>query len=134
LLAQLWKELCNHIVSGQSLPISSFKELFSNHAACVDEEISRARHIQKLTRALGIQDVVCTNNPGIGICEQGEIDFAAIREVLQDGFAVVANRCEFHSLLVESCFCNLQLNQLRFAVWSPIRRAEEEQNGAVRPL
>jgi hypothetical protein len=37
-------------------------------------------------------------------------------------------------LLLEFCFGDLQLNQLPFAVGSPVRRTEEEENRAARGL
>ena len=54
-------------------------------------------------------------------------------EVLEDGGAVVTDRREFDPLFLESLSCVLQLDQLRFAERSPIRRAEEKKDGPVRP-
>lgn len=56
----------------------------------------------------------------------------AIGEVFEYGFGVVADRREANPLLLESCLGVLQLNQLPFAVGSPIRGTEEEENRAVR--
>ena len=50
----------------------------------------------------------------------------------QDCFRVVADRRQLDSLLFESWNCTLQLDQLPFAEGSPVGRAEEEKNGAVR--
>src|SRR2546426_12276495 len=69
---------------------------------------------------LDVQNVVGANDLRIGVGEQRKIDFAAIGEIFQYGFAVIADRCEPDSLLLELCFGVLQLNQLPFAVGSPI--------------
>ena len=132
--AQLWKEFNNHVVSGKPLAVLRFKELFSNHAMGVDKEISRASHTLELTCSRDVQNLVGANDLGIRVGEQGEIDFAAVREVFQYGFTVIADRREFDSLLLEPCFGVLQLNQLPFTVGSPIRGTEEEENRAVRCL
>ena len=128
--------------SGKSLAITLFPESRSRYLASknfsritplgVDEEISGTRHAVELSRGLGVQNLVGANDLGIGIGEHGEIDLAAIREVFQYGFAVVADRRELDSLLLESCFGILQLDQLPFAVGSPIRGTEKEQDRAVR--
>ena len=133
-LAQFRKEFGNHVVSGKPLPVLRFEELFSNHAVGVDEEISGARHALELADGFDVQNLIGANDFGVGVGEQGEIDLPAVREIFQYGFAVIADRREFDSLLLESCFGVLQLDQLPFAVGSPIRGTEKEQNRAVRSL
>ena len=132
--AKLRKEFNNHVVPGKPLAVLRFEELFSNHATSVDKEISRASHALELTRGLDVENLVGANDPGIGIGEQGKIDFAAIREVFQYRFVIIADPGESDSLLFKPCFGVLQLNQLSFAVRSPIRGTEEEENRAVRCL
>ena len=100
----------------------------------VDKEISWARHTLELTRGLDVQNLVGANDLGIGVGEQRKVDFATIREVFQYGFVVIADRRQFDSLLLKPCFGVLELNQLPFAVRSPIRRTEEEENRSVRCL
>ena len=100
----------------------------------VDKEISWARHTLELTRGLDVQNLVGANDLGIGVGEQGKIDFATIPEVFQYGFVVIADRRQFDSLLLKPCFGVLELNQLPFAVRSPIRGTEEEENRSVRCL
>jgi hypothetical protein len=53
------------------------------------------------------------------------------REVFEDCRAVVANRRQLDPLLLESFFGVLQLDELRFAIRSPIGGAEEEENRSV---
>ena len=82
----------------------------------------------------GVQNLVGANHFGIGVGKHREIDLPAVGEIFQYFFAVVADRREFDPLLLESCFGVLQLDQLPFAVGSPIRGTEKEENRAVRSL
>ena len=66
-----------------------------------------------------------------GSASRGKLDLAPVGEVLQDFLAVIADRRHFESLLFESCFRVLQLDQLPFAVGSPVGGTKEEKNGAV---
>ena len=79
-----------------------------------------------------VQNLIGPNRFGIRVGKQGKFNLAAVREIFQDLFAVVADRREFDPLLLESCFGALQLDQLPFAVGSPIGGTEEEENRAVR--
>jgi len=133
-LAQLRKKPCNHIVSGKPLTVLRFKEFFSNHALSVDEEISRARHTLVLAHGLDVENLVGTKDFGVRVGEQGKINLPAVRKVFQNGLSVIADRREFDSLLFESCFCVLQLNQLPFAVGSPVRGTEKQENRSVSSL
>src|SRR5206468_5480804 len=103
-------------------------------AARVEKEISGTSHIFELPRGLGVHNLVGANDLGVGVREQREIDLAAAGEVFQYGFAIVADTRQLDSLLLELCFGVLQLNQLPFAVGSPIRGPEEQQNRAMRSL
>jgi hypothetical protein len=73
-----------------------------------------------------IQDLIGTNDFGVGIGEQRKIDFAAVRERFQDALGVIADCRELDPLFLESRLRILQLNQLPFAVWSPIGRTKEQ--------
>jgi hypothetical protein len=75
--------------------------------------------------------LIGANNFGIGIGKQGKIDFPAIREILQYGFAIVADARNLQSLFFESRLGVLQLDQLPLAVGSPICRTKEEQDRAM---
>lgn len=97
----------------------------------IDEEISGARHTLVLARSLYVQNLVGAKDLGIGVGQQGEFDLTAIREVFQNGFAVIANRRELNSLLLESGFCVLQLYQLPFAIGSPVRGTKKEENRSL---
>lgn len=56
------------------------------------------------------------------------------REVFQNSLGIVADRSKFDPLFLESRFRVLQLDQLPFAVGSPIGRTEEEKNCAFGTL
>src|SRR6266478_4450514 len=100
----------------------------------VGEEVSGTRHIQELASRLGIQYLIGANDLGIRIGEQRKIDFAAVGEGFQYGFRVIADRRELDPLLLEPCLGVLELNQLPFAVRSPIRRSKEKQHRAAQSL
>ena len=55
-----------------------------------------------------------------------------VREVFQNGFGIVADSSQFDALIFESRLSALQLDQLPFAIRSPVRRTEEEENRAFR--
>jgi len=55
----------------------------------------------------------------------------ALGEVLQYGRAVVADRSQLDPMLLKSLFRVLQLDQLRFAEGSPVRRSEEKKYRSV---
>src|SRR6516225_3687925 len=69
-----------------------------------------------------------------GSATMGVLNFVPIRKIFQDLLGVIADGCEFDSLLFESRDSTLQLNQLPFAERSPISGAKKEQNGPVRSL
>ena len=130
-VAQRWEKLANHIVSGKSFPVLRFEELLPDHALRIDEEIPRPRHALELSGPLGVQDLIGPNGFRIGIGEQGKLNLAPVSEVLQYFLAVIADCRQLDPLLVKSCFRVLQLDQLRFAVGSPVGRTKKKENGAV---
>ena len=67
-----------------------------------------------------------------GSASRGKFDLLPVGERLQYFHAVVADGRQFDSLLFKSCFGVLQLDQLPFAVRSPVGGTKEKQNGAVR--
>ncbi len=69
---------------------------------------------------------------GIGIGQQRKIDLPAVREIFQDLLTIVTDGGEREPLLLKSGLGILQLDQLPFAVGSPIGRTEKEKNGPVR--
>ena len=130
--AQFRKELGDYVVPGEPFPVFRFEELFPNDPVRVDEEISGPRHSLVLTDGFAVENLIGPNRFGVGVGEQGKINLLAVREVFQYFFAVIADGREFDPLLLESCFGALQLNQLPFAVGSPIGGTEKEKNRAVR--
>jgi hypothetical protein len=55
-----------------------------------------------------------------------------VRKIFDDGFAVIADGSQLDALLFKSCDGGLQLDQLPFAVRSPIGGTENQQNSSVR--
>jgi hypothetical protein len=57
-----------------------------------------------------------------------------VSEFLEYSFTVVTDGRQLDPLLLKPFSCCLQLDQLRFAEGSPIRRTEKQQNGSIRSL
>jgi len=133
-VAQRWKQLTNHIVSGESLPVLHFEEFFPNRALRIDKEIPGPRHALVLSDRLGVQDLIASNGFRIRIGEQRKLNLSPVREVLQDCLAVIADGRQFDPLFFKSCFRVLQLDQLPLAVGSPVGGTEKKENCAVRAL
>src|SRR6266853_1496971 len=133
-LTQFRKEFCHQTVRGNAFPVLGFKKLFTNHPLSVDEKISGTRHSLKLAGGFVIHNLVLAQDLGIRISEHGKIYLAAIGEGFQDRHAVIADRSEFDPLFLESCLGVLQLDQLPFAIGSPIRGTEEEEHRSLRSL
>ena len=74
------------------------------------------------------------NSLGIRIGQQRKVDLSPVGEVFQDFWAVVTDGGQREPLLLKSGLGVLQLDQLPFAVRSPVGRTEKEKNGAVRSL
>ena len=58
----------------------------------------------------------------------------AIRKILENSLAVVADGSQFDTLLFKSLFGSLQLHELRFAEGSPVGGAKKQQNRAAAPF
>ena len=123
---EAWNLLSNKSASKAFDRSCFFEEFLANHATRIYEEVSRPCHAVKLSCGFAVQNLIGANNFGIGIGKQGKIDFAAIREIFQYGFAIVADARNLQSLFFESRLGVLQLDQLPFAIGSPICRTKEE--------
>jgi hypothetical protein len=84
-----------------------------------------------LSGSLGVQHLIGANRVGIGIGEQGKVNLAAVGERPQYLNAVIADGRQLEALLLKSCFRVLQLDQLPFAVRSPVGGTKEKENRAV---
>src|SRR4029077_14026859 len=118
--AQFGEKLGNDVIAGKAFAIFGLEEFLADDALGIDEEVSGARHSFELADGFGVQDLVGANGLGIGIGQQRKIDFAAVREIFQDFGAVVADGGELDPLLLKSGLGCLQLDQLPFAVGSPV--------------
>ena len=126
------KQLGNDVIAGEAFAILGLEELLANDPFGVDEEISGARHSLELAGRFGVQDLVGANGLGIGIAQQRKVDLPAVGEIFQNFRAVVADCRQLDPLLLKPGLGVLQLDQLPFAVGSPIGRTEKQKNGAVR--
>ena len=131
-LAQFRKEFSDNVVSGKPFAVLASKN-FSRITPLVSMKKYPGRAMPLYwPMASAVQNLIGANNFGVGIGKQGEIDFAAIREIFQYGFAIVADARNFQALFFESRLSVLQLDQLPFAIGSPICRTKKEQDRAVR--
>ncbi len=80
---------------------------------------------------LGVQHPISLDHLGVGIGQQRKLDLAPIREILKYFYAVVADRGQRNALFFEARLSALQLDQLPFAVRSPIGRTEKQEHGAI---
>jgi hypothetical protein len=134
LLAQFREKLGNDIIPRVPRPVLRFEELLPDDALSIDEEIPWARHALVRSDRFGVQQPISPNDLGIGVGEQREFDLSPTGEVSQDCFTVVADSRQLDSLFLKSRFRRLQLDQLLFAVRSPIGRTDKEKNRALRPF
>jgi hypothetical protein len=84
-----------------------------------------------LSGAFGVQHLIGANGFRVGIGEQRKVNLAAVGERLQYLDAVIADGRQLEPLLFKSRFGVLQLDQLPFAVGSPVGGTKEKENRAV---
>jgi len=78
-----------------------------------------------------VEDPERTDDVRIRVGQQGEGDLFAIREILQHGHRIVADGGQPQAAFPNQAIVAFQLHELGFAVGSPIRRAVEDQQGAL---
>jgi hypothetical protein len=81
----------------------------------------------------GVDDAVPPDGGGADVRQERKGDLVPIGEVSQNLLRVVRDRRQSDAVLAEFVDPTLQLDELRAAVRSPIRGAEEYQHGAARP-
>jgi hypothetical protein len=91
-LPQFREKLRDHAISGEPFPVFCVEKLLSNNSLRVNEELPRPRHAFELPHSFGVQYLVCLNRLGIGVGKQRKVNLAAIREILEYLYAVVADR------------------------------------------
>jgi len=134
LFGEFRKELAHYVVRRETVGILCFKIHLANNALRIDVDEPRVRHPSGFAARLRVKDIKAADHFGILIGKQRKLDFVPVGKVLQDRWTVVTDRRKLDALGFKSLFCILQLHELRFAEWSPIRGTEEEKNGATRPL
>src|SRR5579863_5068341 len=119
-LPQFWEELRNHAISGEAFAVFRVEKFLSNDSLGVDEEVPGPRHTFELSYSFGVQYLVRLDHLGVMVGEQWKVNLAAVREILEYFYAVVADRRHLDPLPLESRSCSLQLDQLAFTVRSPV--------------
>ena len=128
LLREFGEKPANDIVRREAVRVLSIEILLANIAVFVDIEKAGMRHPFGHTLRFYIKDIKAANDLGIWVGQQRKFDIVPLREVHEDGWAVVANCSKLDALLFESSFSVLQLHELRFAERSPVGGTEEKEN------
>ena len=114
-----------------------FLEIFRLHHAVganqVFAGVGNAVELMRFSDAR-IEDSECPDHLGVGIGEKRHGQTAALREIPQKLRTIEANRRDVDAFSFKGLALPIQLNQLAFAVRSPIRRTVKQQQQAVRPL
>ena len=127
--SELFRENVGHSIP---LRVILFEILRDHHALGV--KYVRARVWNSVERSLGrgfIQDAVSADDLRVRIGKQRKRDVLSIGEAFENRGAVVTDGRQSQRLLADFGKTLFQLDQLGFAIRSPIGRAEEDQN---RPL
>jgi len=74
------------------------------------------------------------NDFGVGVRQQGKLDFVVLGEILPDRRTIVADGGQPQSLRFKSFFSVLQPHELRFAEGSPIGGTKKKKDSALRPF
>ena len=111
---KLREQLRDYAISSKAFPVFRAEKLLSNDSLGVDKEIPRPRHAFELPDGFGVQHLVSLDGLGIRVGQQGKLNLATVREILQYIDAVVANRRQRDPLFFESRPGTLQLDQLAF--------------------
>ena len=104
------------------MAIVVLKVFGDDDAGRIQDERARVRNAEGRTRLFDrvVQDAQTANGLRIGVREQGEVDALALGEGVQDGFAIVADPGQAQAELAKLVFVLFQLDELGFAVGSPI--------------
>ena len=116
--SQFGEELGNYVVPGEPLPGIPLRRTYPRITPlCIDEEVPGRAMPFKSTDDKRIQNPIASETFFDYDGRTWGIGFAGSRgEVFQDLLSVITDGRQFDSLLFESCFGALQLNQLPFAV------------------
>jgi len=120
-LGQFREKFPNNIVRREAVRVLCFEISLANHSALVNVEKSGMRHPPVHTFRFFIKDFETANDPRLGVGQQWKLDFMSLCKVREDSLSIVANRGQLDALSLELCFRVLQLHELRFAKWSPVR-------------
>ena len=90
--SKLREKFRDQAISGNSLPVFRVEKLLFNDSLGVDKEIPRPGHAFVLSDGFGVQHLVSGDDLGIRVGQQGKLNLATVREILQYFDAVVANR------------------------------------------
>src|SRR5271154_5639071 len=130
-LCKFWEKLSNKAVRRKPIGLFPLKIFFSNDAGCVDIEVPGMRHPFLFSGGLSVQDLEHPNDLGIWIGQKREINLVPVSKILQYRRTIVANSRQCKTVLRKLRLGALQLNQLRFAERSPVRRSEEQEDGPI---
>jgi hypothetical protein len=79
-----------------------------------------------------VENLEGPNRLRVRIAQERKVDLVPVGKVLQDFRAIVTDRRQLDPSALESLFCLLELDELRFAERSPVGGAEEKKNSPIR--
>ena len=91
LRAQLREEFRNDIICRESVRVLRREILFANNPARVDIEESGVGHSFGHSFRFCVKHVEMANDFGVGVRQQGKLDFVPLGEILQDRGTIVAD-------------------------------------------
>ena len=103
------------------------EKLRSDHTLGIDDERPREGNTLSLALRRGVEDIVFLNDLTLGIGQEGEADLRRVGEFLEDAGRIVADSDDLDARLIDRLEVTLQLDQLRAAEWSPVRRTVKDQ-------
>ena len=114
--------------------VDRFEDARRDDAATVDDERAGERIPVELVLRVDrrVEDAVALDRVRARVGQQRKRDATSRREIGQRGHRVIADRGQAHAGLANLGKTALQLHELRFAVRSPVGRAEEDDDGALR--
>ncbi len=131
---QFRKEFGHDAMPGLPSTVFRLEKLLPNSSRGIKEKITRPGHAFEESRSFGIEEAVFPDDRGIGIGKQWEADQVPVSEIFQDGFTVVADGGQLNSMLFKLRQSAMQLDQLPFAVGSPVGRTKKQKYRAIWPF
>ena len=122
-----------HASRREPVPVALLVELLLHNAVGADEKLDRVRNAEEpvVFGDILVQNAELADDRGFGVGKQGESDVHPLREMLERVRRVKADCGNPDPAALEVLPLALQLHELALAEWSPVCRAEEEEQEPV---